>query len=141
LDVGEAVGGTPEEAQTMVATWFDRMIQSDDDLGWSLVYPTLREPLFGSELTYRTIVSSADWTGFEYQLRGMTTKDGDYRVSVAFPASSPPDFLTRLGFLGRTESVDGVLHGTIIVQIPLSGIPRGIQAVGCDQPNCLAELD
>ena len=139
-DPGEAVGGPPAVAELLVEGWLDRVSRGDGNLGWSLLYPALREDLFGGEAAYRASVAGADWTGFRWSLEGTSLRDGEYqvRLAVAGEATAIDGFLVDWGVVQVLERGDGgaggaggaAAHGFITVRLGTGGEPSGIQALG-----------
>ena len=132
-DLGEAVGGSPEEAARIVEGWIAEARSGEDDLGWSRLYPNVRDEMFRSYEAYREAVLASDWSRFDYVIDAVRIKDGDYLIDIRVPggAQSTPAILVDWGMVQFTP-VDGVPSdvGSMTVQIPPLGGDRGIQALG-----------
>lgn len=132
-DPGEAVGGPPAVAELVVDRWLAGVSGGDGDLGWGLLYPNLRQDLFGGEAAYRASVADADWTGFTWSVENTGLRDGEYRVRVVLhgKVTAIEGFLSDWGILQVDEVTDdGAYHGFIVVRIGVGGEPSGIQATG-----------
>jgi hypothetical protein len=132
-DPGEAVGGSEEFAACIVKQWLDQVQHRTGDLGWSLLYPSIRTDLIGSPHAYAQAVRAADWRRVRLSVGDVRTVDGEYRVSVHVNggSSAVPRFMHEWGLIQFSE-VDGVPaeDGLIVVRIDPNGGPSGIQATG-----------
>jgi hypothetical protein len=132
-DLGEAVGGSPAEAAQIVEDWIAEARSGKDDLGWSRLYPSLRDQIFGSYEVYQEAVLGSDWSRFEYVIQDVRIKDGDYLIDIRVPGGAPstPAVMVDWGIV-QFVPVDGVPTdvGSMTVQIPPLGGDRGIQGPG-----------
>jgi hypothetical protein len=132
-DPGEAVGGSEEAAACIVDLWLEQAQQRTGDLGWSLLYPSIRTELIGSQLAYVQAVHASDWSGVRFSVGDVRTVDGEYRVSVHVDGGSRAvaPFMLEWGLIQFPE-VDGVPteDGFIGVRIDPNEGPSGIQATG-----------
>lgn len=133
-DPGEAVGGTETEAARIVERWFQQAGSGAGDLGWSLLYPTMRrDGPFGSAEEYRAAILAADWTRMRYSIGEVSTHDGEYHVTVHVEGGvdAVPAPLLSWGLIqfAPTDGVHGE-DGSVTVRIDPSGWPWGILGTG-----------
>ena len=124
----EAVGGTPAAARALVESWFTAARGGEPALGWSLIHPTARESVIGTEEHYAEVVAAADWSRFAYRITDVLVFDGQYQVEVAVPdgANGVPAFMTDWGIIGFADAGADGQDGVIFVRIPPAGDPAGI---------------
>lgn len=127
-DLGEAMGGTPEEATRIVEDWIAEARSGEDDLGWSRLYPFVRDEIFGSYEVYEDAVLASDWSRFDYLVHDVRPHDGRYRIEIRVPGGSEatPAFMVDWGIVQFVGGDDGIVS----VRIPPLGGDRGIQALG-----------
>ncbi len=124
-DRGEAVGGPPATAETIVSAGLRAASEKSGDLGWGLLYPNIRTDMFGSEDRYRGAIEASDWSSFRYRVLDAELHDGEYLVPIEM-AGTAPAFLSDWGFVQiRSENV-----GLMGVRLGVGTEPSGIQAVG-----------
>lgn len=107
------------------------MSTETEDYGWSLLFPNVRTDLIRSVDEYRRQVERADWSGFEFGINTVHTRDGEYQVMLDLPsgAGSIPEFLLHWGLI---QPVTGTSGGDAFVTLRIdpSGFPWGIQGTG-----------
>lgn len=81
-DLGEWVGGTPEDARAIVERWLAAASTGSGDLGWAFIYPGTRDNVTGSEDTYLRALGTADWSAFAYEVSSVRVDDGEYLVDL-----------------------------------------------------------
>jgi hypothetical protein len=132
-DVGEAMGGSPAEASQIVEAWIAEAQSGRDDLGWSRLYPSVRNEVFRSYEVYQEAVLASNWRRFHYVTSEVRTHDGAYVVQIRVPggAESTPAFMIDWGMV-QFPPVDGRPSddGIISVRISPLGGDRGIRALG-----------
>jgi hypothetical protein len=132
-DMGEAMGGSPTDAGQIVEEWLAEAQSGKGDLGWSRLYPNVREEMLSSYEAYKETVLAADWSRFDYNMTEVRTHDGAYLVVIRVPGGerSTPAFMLDWGIV-QFPRLDGVPtdDGLITVRIPPLGGDRGIQAAG-----------
>lgn len=132
-DPGEAVGGNAGAAAQMVERWLTAASSMTGDLGWSLLYPTVRSDIVRSEEVYRRTVLAAEWHGVRPVIKDVWLSDGEYRVVVLVPGGQArvPKFMLDWGLIqfvlrdGRPTD-----EGLMVVRIEPIGSVAGIQASG-----------
>ncbi len=124
-DRGEAVGGPPATAEAIVDAWLRTASEKTGDLGWGLLYPSIRTDMFGSEDRYRRAIEGSDWSSLRYRVLDAGLRDGEYQVQMEI-AGTAPAFLSDWGLVQmRSEHV-----GFMVVRLGVGTEPSGIQAVG-----------
>jgi hypothetical protein len=129
-DRGEAAGGPPVTAEAIADSWLRAASRQQGDDGWSLLYPSTRTDLFGSEERYRAEIEAAEWSGFGYRMLGATLHDGEYQVRVELD-DIPPDVLLDWGLMQMTSATVGF----VVVRIGVGSEASGVQAVGGPGPE------
>jgi hypothetical protein len=128
-DLGEAVGGRPEDASTIVERWLELARTGQEDHGWWLLHTNARADVIGSIEVYRDALSEPEWSGFEYEVRDARLHDGHFHVElrIAGGRQSVPEPVCRWGLIQFT-GLDDVIGETTVRIPPLSSEPAGILA-------------
>lgn len=128
-DLGEAVGGSEQDAAHLVERWFLEASSGAGDRGWSLLYPNTRTDVIGSAEVYRDAVDATDWAGVEYAIGDVWTHDGHFHVSVWVEGGKDqaPAFMLHWGLIQFPPTMGQLTNdGSMPVRIDPSGAPSGI---------------
>ena len=110
-DRGAAVRGAAGDGGGDRQAWLGSASEKTGDLGWGLLYPTIRTDMFGSEDRYRGAVGGSDWSSFRYRVLGADLHDGEYQVRIEIERSSA-SVPVGLGFVQmQSEDVGFVVGG------------------------------
>lgn len=82
-DVGESVGGSPDEAKRVAAEFLTAVEAGDADRAWSLVYAPNRSARFNDDRAmFDATLDGIDLSGVAWEVTSAREHDGHYHVTV-----------------------------------------------------------